>query len=133
MGLSKDGADREYDKFVDDGLGKTAVRIAGTVSTNIDTTALAKSTDINNLSSNIDEQVLWVLKRIAKLLEPVSTQDVAGRQRIIVDSAPTTAVTLASLATLTTVNQIAANDGRYVFMENARVAYATGIRNNLTF
>lgn len=31
MALSRDGGDREYNKFIDDGSGNTAVRVAGAV------------------------------------------------------------------------------------------------------
>jgi hypothetical protein len=69
------------------------------------------------------EESLMLLKRIVKLLESNATVDFANRQRVVVDVAPSTAVTLASLPV--------ANQFTYEAMDRARQSYALGIRNNL--
>lgn len=94
----------------------------------------ADGVEINPVS---DESVI-LLRRIVKLLESNATVDGAGRQRVIVDavnSAPSTAVTgtFYQATQPVSVSLIGANDPRYQFMEAARMAYATGIRNNLVF
>jgi hypothetical protein len=74
------------------------------------------------------EEAIILLRRMVKLMEPLAVQDSQQRQRVTVD---------APIATVTTVNgvgNIAAYGGvdpRFQFIDAARMAYATGIRNNL--
>ena len=83
-----------------------------------------------------------LLERIADLLEPMATQDSSNRQRVSVDAFPGTIATITTLGTLTTVTNavplgnlptVGGVDGRYLFIDTARNAYAQGIRSNLTF
>lgn len=80
-----------------------------------------------------DEGVM-LLRRLVKLLESNATVDYANRQKIIVEGMPTTNVTLTSNAV--SVGNIVSNGGvdpRYEFIDMARIAYGTNIRNNLIF
>lgn len=97
--------------------------------------------DANNsrISPASDDAIMY-LRRIAKLLEPSATTDSSYRQRVAVEVMPSTTVSgtvtanvgTGTMAALTTVNQLAGVDARYLFMDTARNAYALGIRNNLT-
>ena len=110
----------------------------------------ASGTTIN---PSTDESII-LLRRIAKLLEPIAVQDSAQRQRITVENstvtvAQATATNLnatvsqatasnlnANVGTVTSVTNIAGLGGvdpRFQFIDAARIAYSTGIRNNLNF
>lgn len=93
------------------------------------------------------EETVFLLRRMVKLLESNATVDSQNRLRIALDSAPV-AVTVAqgtaaqlnanvgTVTTITTLNNlalIAGIDPRFQFIDNARIAFATGIRNNLTY
>ena len=89
-----------------------------------------------------DENVA-LLRRIVKLLETSGVQDSSQRQRITIDASPN-GITLANAANVAGLVCIAAStaggnvpifmvDQRYEMADRARMAYAIGIRNNLTF
>lgn len=93
---------------------------------------------IDNTFTPASEESLQYLKKIAQLLIPISVQDSAQRQRVVVESTPTTAVTISSgtVTTVSTVTNIAAVGGvdpRFQFIDAARLTYAQGIRRNLQF
>jgi hypothetical protein len=113
----------------------------GTISNNVltldyNTTGMS-STDklqifLDNTLTPASEESIQYLKKIAQLVAPLSTQDANQRQRVAIDAS---AVTL-SVGTVTTVGNIAAYGGvdpRYQFIDAARLTYAQGIRNNLSF
>ena len=77
--------------------------------------------DIINPSQ--DETII-LLRRIAKILEPIGTQDAQQRQRISLD---TTTITMG-----TAPSTFAGVDIRFQIIDWARVAYNTGIRAKLT-
>jgi hypothetical protein len=94
----------------------------------------------------LNESVV-LLRKMVKLMEPLGTQDTQQRQRISLDAAPV-AVTVAqatasqlnvnvgTVTTITTLNNlalIAGIDPRFQFIDQAKIAFATGIRNNLTY
>lgn len=91
------------------------------------------------------EETVILLKRIVKLLDSNAVVDVANRQRVITESGSVSTVSIAAtqtLATVTTVstvtsvtNQVAFGgvDGRFQFMELARISYSNGIRSRLSF
>ena len=76
-----------------------------------------------NITQNSDNSIA-LLKRIAKVLEPIGTQDSAQRQRVAVE-------TIANMSTLTTLNQVAGIDYRWLVVDQARNAYANVIRRNI--
>lgn len=78
------------------------------------------------ITKNSDNSIA-LLKRIAKLLEPIGTQDSAQRQRVAVE----TIANMSTLTTLTTLNQVAGIDYRWLVIDEARNAYANGIRRNI--
>lgn len=91
----------------------------------------------------MSEQVI-LLRRLLKLMESQATIDSAQRQRITIDAITagvtlpglttvTTVSTVSSVAAATTLNQFAGVDLRWQWMENARIAYNTGIRSKLTY
>jgi hypothetical protein len=112
------------------------VTIAGnivTLNASVDTTGMSATDDLQIFyedqaaSAATDESVI-LLRRIAKLLEPIATQDANNRQRVAVEAMPTVAVsTVSNLATYGGI------DPRYQFTDAARLTYAEGIRTNLQF
>lgn len=81
------------------------------------------------------EEALILLRRMVKLMEPIATQDSQQRQRVTLD-AITGGITLGAVSTISTVSNIAGLGGvdpRYQFIDQARNAYANGIRQNLNF
>ena len=88
-----------------------------------------------------DETVL-LLRRMLKLMEPLGVQDVVQRQRVTVENSTvvvsqTTPSNLnANVNVVNTVSNITAFGGvdvRYQFIDQARNAFANGIRQNLNF
>jgi hypothetical protein len=69
-----------------------------------------------------DETVI-LLRRIAKLLEPMGTQDASQRQR----------VTIGSAETGFTISLYGGVDPRFQLIDWAKTNYNTGIRANLIF
>jgi hypothetical protein len=93
----------------------------------------------------VEDQTIYLLRRIVKLLESNAVVDVAGRQRVVLDSLPGAAVsasvpvsgsvtaTVAS-TTITGISGLeAGNDPRYKYMDAARLMYGACIRQNLAF
>lgn len=84
------------------------------------------------------EETVFLLRRMVKLLESNATVDSQNRMRIAIDSSVALTANPASgtITTVTTLNNlalIAGIDPRFQFIDNARIAFATGIRNNLTY
>ena len=121
-----------------------------------DTSAMADSDNLqifiegDFVKSGESENII-LLRRIAQLLSPIATQDSNQRQRVTVEVMPTTNITgtvtvaqataanlnatVAGTVTVSSVTNIAGIGGvdpRFQFIDAARTAYATGIRNNLT-
>jgi hypothetical protein len=82
------------------------------------------------LSEDIESSV-FLLKRIAKILEPISTQDVQQRQRVIIDNIITGSI--ATVSTVYNMQSLGGVDYRWMMIDQARNTYANGIRNNITF
>ena len=108
------------------------VTIAGNVVTlnaSVSTTGMSATDDLQifyedaNTNAASDESVI-LLRRIAKLLEPIGTQDSAQRQRISIASA--------EVGFTTNPTTIASVDARFQITDWARVSYNTGIRAKLT-
>lgn len=93
-------------------------------------------TDVNEIQINpATEESVAILKKLLIMLAPISTQDTNQRMRITVDSI-TGALTLAAVTTVgtvTTMNQIAGVDARYMLMDNARNMYANSVRPYISF
>jgi len=83
------------------------------------------------LSENIDTSV-ELLKRIARVLEPVSIQDSAQRQKVTID-AITGSLTLSTVSTVSNVQSLGGIDYRWQMIDQARNTYANGIRANIKF
>jgi hypothetical protein len=88
-----------------------------------------------------DQYTHILLERIAQLLTPMATQDVAGRQRIAVEALPTLS-TVTTVGTLTTVTNavpvgnvatLGGVDPRFLMIDTCRIAYANCIRSKLNF
>lgn len=107
------------------------------------------SVNVNNSSGEkinpATEETVLLLKRLVRILDSVATVDVQNRQRVVVESAAQTSITIAAaqtLATLTTVTNavpvgnvatMGGVDPRFEFMELARISYSNGIRSKLSF
>ena len=103
----------------------------------------ASGTTINPAT---DETIL-LLRKMVQLLTPIATQDTQQRQRISLDAAPvavTVAQATAAQLNATVVQSTASNlnanigsigsiDPRFQFIDQARNAFANGIRQNLNF
>lgn len=108
------------------------VTITGNVvhlNASVDTTGMSATDDLQifyeepSVNAASDESVI-LLRRIAKLLEPIGTQDAQQRQRISLD---TTTITMG-----TAPSTFAGVDIRFQIVDWARTAYNTGIRVKLT-
>lgn len=80
------------------------------------------------LSENIDSSV-FLLKRIAKIVEPISVQDINQRQRVTID-AISGGITLSNVTNLQALGGV---DYRFQMIDQARNTYSNSIRNNITF
>ena len=92
----------------------------------------------NNARIATDESIT-LLRRIIDICKPLSIQDSSNRQKVTIDSI-TAALTLAAVTTVTTVTTVStvtnvSNFGGYPvqwnLMDQARNAYANGIRRQL--
>jgi hypothetical protein len=100
--------------------------------------------------TTINDEALWLLRRMVKLLESSGTVDARNRQRVIVDAvgaAPTEGTTslpvniaagAAFIGYVGIANTAAAGfgfpvDQRYEIIDRARDTYANGIRANLVW
>jgi hypothetical protein len=108
------------------------VTIAGNVVTlnpSVNTTGMSATDDLQifyedpSANAATDESIV-LLRRIAKLLEPLATQDGATRQRIAIDASTVTLIN--------TPQSFAGIDFRFSIADWARTAYNTGIRAKLT-
>ena len=107
------------------------VTIAGNVVTlnaSVDTTGMSATDDLQifyedaNTNAASDESVI-LLRRIAKLLEPIGTQDSAQRQR----------VAIGSMEAGVSIATYGGPDPKFQIMDWAKTNYNTGIRSNLIF
>ena len=105
---------------------------ANVLTLNYDTTAMS-STDklaiyLDDSYTPASDEALVLLRRMVKLMEPLAVQDSAQRQKVNVE-------VISNISTVTTVSNIgllAGIDPRYQFIDQARNAYANGIRANIT-
>jgi hypothetical protein len=74
-----------------------------------------------------DETVL-LLRRMVKLMEPLAVQDAQQRQKVFVESIVT--VTVGNVSNISALGGV---DPRFQFIDQARNAFANGIRQNLTY
>ncbi len=86
-------------------------------------TGLPMTPAYDSTVESLNESVI-LLRRIAKLLEPLATQDANQRQRITLSSAETTIPN--------TPQSFAGVDFRFSITDWARTSYNTGIRAKLT-
>jgi hypothetical protein len=84
----------------------------------------ASGTTINPAT---DETVL-LLRRMVQLLTPIATQDAQQRQRVVIDAG-----TLTLVSTVSNISGLGGVDPRFQFIDQARNAFANGIRQNLNF
>lgn len=124
----------------------------GTISNNVltltyNTTGMSNTDKLqiflDNTLTPASEESLQYLKKIVQLLTPLSVQDSAQRQRVVVEGTTTVTATSnipISIAAAPTTVTITGNitglggiDPRFQFTDAARLTYAQGIRRNLTF
>jgi hypothetical protein len=110
--------------------------VAGNVLTlNYDTSAMS-STDrlaiyLDDTYTPASDEAIALLRRMVKLMEPLAVQDVAQRQRVTLD-AITTGLALGAVTTVGNIGGLGGVDPRFQFIDQARNAYANGIRANIT-
>jgi len=108
------------------------VTIAGNVVTlnpSVNTTGMSATDDLqifyeDQAANAATDESIILLRRIAKLLEPLATQDSNNRQKVNVES-----VAVVLPTTPQTFNGV---DFRFPITDWARVSYNTGIRAKLT-
>ena len=86
-------------------------------------TGLPMTPAYDSTVESLNESVI-LLRRIAKLLEPMATQDVNQRQRVTISAS--------EIGFTTNPTTMASVDTRYMIADWARTAYNTGIRAKLT-
>jgi hypothetical protein len=75
-----------------------------------------------------------LLRRIVQVVNPIATQDALQRQRVAVETMPTTTVQgTVGVSTVSNITAFAGVDVRFQFTDAARLTYAQGIRKNLQF
>lgn len=77
-----------------------------------------------------EAEAVVLLRRIVKLLESSAVVDAGQRQRIAVD-AMTSGLTLSTVSTVSALTAVAGMN-QEMYINQARIAYATGIRAKLT-
>ena len=124
----------------------TSIDATTTAVTGVQGAVTTGASDIVDAIDLMSEQVI-LLRKLLKIMESQATIDSSQRQRIALDAVTsnltlsnvTTVGTVSSvsslptLSTVTTLNQFAGVDLRWQWMENARIAYNTGIRSKLTY
>lgn len=137
-------------------------KIGGTVLNNVltldyDTSLMSDNDDLQifyedgQTSTDVfNEESLWLLRRMVKLMESNGTVDILNRQKVIVDAIPTIYggyTVPAGMASVPTGNAPTMNgatsyflqtwagpvDPRWTNIEQAKINYNTGVRNNLSF
>lgn len=104
---------------------------ANVLTLNYDTSAMS-STDrlaiyLDDSYTPASDEALVLLRRMVKLMEPLATQDAAQRQRVAVEAMPQI-----SVSNLSNIIAYGGVDPRFQFIDQARNAYANGIRANIT-
>ena len=108
--------------------------VANVLTLNYDTTAMS-STDklaiyLDDAYTPSSDEALVLLRRMVKLMEPLAVQDSAQRQRVTIDAM--SGVTLPTVTTVSNLAGLGGVDPRFQFIDQARNAYANGIRANIT-
>jgi hypothetical protein len=111
-------------------------KVAGNVLTlNYDTSAMSTADKLaiylDDTYTPASDETLVLLRRMVKLMEPLAVQDVAQRQRVTLD-AITTGLALGAVTTVGNIGGLGGVDPRFQFIDQARNAYANGIRANIT-
>jgi hypothetical protein len=73
-----------------------------------------------------------LLRRLVQLLTPVGVQDIAQRQRVVVEGIAGSAV-VTTVGTVSNMNALAGVDARFLIIDQARNTFANAIRQNLTY
>ena len=119
-----------------------AANLTGAVSGNIltlnyDTTSIANTSNLaiyyddSTTSASTDESIV-LLRRLVQLLTPVGVQDIAQRQRVVVEGIAGSAV-VTTVGTVNNMNALAGVDARFLIIDQARNTFANAIRQNLTY
>jgi hypothetical protein len=119
-----------------------AANLTGAVSGNIltlnyDTTSIANTSNLaiyyddSTTSAATDESIV-LLRRLVQLLTPVGVQDIAQRQRVVVEGIAGSAV-VTTVGTVNNMNALAGVDARFPIIDQARNTFANAIRQNLTY
>lgn len=138
------------DKFNFDNDGKLLIK-SDTVSSGVDIVGLKNSSDtrINpateesllNVGASVNNEGLWMLRKILTLLKPLGMVTGSGSNRLSVDiNSGTVAIsgTIGTLTTVTTVSTLTnlSNIGNVnsfsLMKDTSRNAYANGVRNNIS-
>jgi hypothetical protein len=113
--------------------------LVGSVAANVLTlnynTSAMSSTDklaiyLDDAYTPSSDEAIVLLRRMVKLMEPLAVQDSAQRQRVTIDAG--TLPTVSSVSSVANIIAFGSVDPKYQFIDQARNAYANGIRANIT-
>lgn len=81
------------------------------------------------------DDVVILLRRLVDICEPLSIQDSSNRQKVTIDSitGSLTLATVTGVGTVTNIQQFGGYPIQWTLMDQARNAYANGIRRSLAF
>jgi len=105
---------------------------ANVLTLNYDTSAMS-STDklaiyLDDSYTPASDEALVLLRRMVKLMEPLAVQDSLQRQRVVVDAS----IGVTTVNNINNLGGLGGVDPKFQFIDQARNAYANGIRANIT-
>lgn len=129
------------DKFTFDGsnnlLTKSAVTVSNTSNTQINP---ATEEGLANIGNSVNDQSIWMLRKILVLLKPLGMTTGTGSNRLSVDintgNIAISSGTVTTVTTVATVNNLASIGGVNSFTlmkDTSRNAYANSIRTKVSF
>lgn len=131
------------DKLTFDGSNHLLTKVTNTSNNQINP---ATEESLANIGNNINDQSIWMLRKILTLLKPLGMVTGGGSNRLSVDvnsgaitaslaSGQTlgTVTSVTTVATLTNLTNIGNVNSFSLMKDTARNAYSTSIRNNLSF
>jgi len=125
----------QTDKLTFDGSNNLLTKSASTVS-NIAGTQINPATEetLANVGVSVNDQSIWMLRKILTLLKPLGMTTGAGSNRLSIDiNALPTLATVTTVGTVTNLAYIGNVNSFSLMKDTSRNAYANGIRGNLTF
>jgi len=125
----------QTDKLTFDGSNNLLTKSASTVN-NIAGTQINPATEetLANVGVSVNDQSIWMLRKILTLLKPLGMTTGGGSNRLSIDiNALPTLATVTTVGTVTNLAYIGNVNSFSLMKDTSRNAYANAIRGNLTF